>query len=289
MHPFTLLQAALPQHTVSRLLGAAAASRQRHLKRLLINAFAAAYRVDLSECEGEAAQDFESFNHFFTRALKPRARPLPADPRALVSPADGTVSQAGAIAGGLLLQAKGRRYRAADLLADADFAARLDGGAFVTIYLAPRDYHRVHAPAGGLLRTSTEIPGRLFSVNAVTERHVPGLFARNERLVLRLAGAFGEFALVLVGAMIVASIDVAWPDGPVSPYRRLRARQPRDVRFARGEQVGAFLLGSTVIALFPPGRAALSARLRPGVQLKMGEAIGVVAAAAAAATPESPV
>lgn len=279
MHPFTLLQAALPQHALSRVLGAVAASRQRHVKRLLINAFAAAYGVDFSECEGQTPQDFESFNHFFTRALKPQARPMPAERHALVSPADGTVSQAGRIRDGLLVQAKGRRYLAADLLGDAHLAAALDGGGFVTIYLAPRDYHRVHAPAAARLQASVEIPGRLFSVNALTERHVPHLFTRNERLVLRLEGAFGAFALVLVGAMIVASIDAAWPEGPVSPYRRLRVREPRDVRFARGEQVGAFLIGSTVIALFPPNRATLDARIGPGLRLKMGESIGTAMAA----------
>ena len=274
MHPYVLLQAALPQHALSRLLGAFAASRQRHLKRLLINAFAAAYRVDLAECEGDGPDDFESFNQFFTRTLRPGVRPLPADPRALVSPADGTVSQAGPVEDGLLLQAKGRRYALADLLGDPQFAGTLRDGVFVTIYLAPRDYHRVHAPCAAELRSSMEIPGRLFSVNGLTERHVPRLFTRNERLVLRLQSEFGEFALVLVGAMIVASIKVAWANGPTSPYRHLRARPAADVRFARGDQVGAFLLGSTVIAVFPPG-ATLDDNIRRGTKMRMGERIGI--------------
>lgn len=273
MHPFALLQAALPQHGLSRLLGAFAASRQRHLKRWIINAFAAAYQVDLTECEGDGADDFESFNQFFARSLRAGARPMPAEPRALASPADGTVSQAGAVEGGLLVQAKGRRYAVADLLGDAAFAAALADGAFVTIYLAPRDYHRVHAPCAARLRSSLEIPGRLFSVSALTERHVPRLFARNERLVLRLQADFGEFALVLIGAMIVASIEVAWADGPVSPYRRLRARQVDNARFARGDQMGAFLLGSTVVAVFPP-EVSLDARVCPGAKIRVGERIG---------------
>ena len=272
-HPYVLLQAALPQHGLSRLLGAFAASRQPLLKRCIINAFAAAYRVDLAECEGDGPDDFESFNQFFTRALRPGARPLPADPHALTSPADGTVSQAGAVADGLLLQAKGRRYALADLLGDAGFAGSLRDGVFVTIYLAPPDYHRVHAPCAAELRSSLEIPGRLFSVNGLTERHLPRLFARNERLVLRLHGEFGEFALVLVGAMIVASIKAAWANGPTSPYRQLRARTAEDVRFARGDEVGAFLLGSTVIAVFPPA-VTLDERIRPGAKVRMGERIG---------------
>lgn len=274
MHPYVLLQTLLPQHALSRLLGAFAASRQRHLKRWIINAFAAAYRVDLADCQAEGLDDFESFNQFFTRALRPGARPLPAAPNALASPADGTVSQAGAVEDGLLLQAKGRRYALADLLGDAELAGGLRAGVFATIYLAPADYHRVHAPCAAQLRSTVEIPGRLFSVNGLTEQHVPRLFARNERLVLRLHGECGEFALVLVGAMIVASIEAAWADGPTSPYRHRRTRAAQDVRFALGDQVGAFLLGSTVIAVFPPG-ATLDEHLRPGAKVRMGERIGI--------------
>ena len=278
MHPFATLQSLLPQHALSRLLGGFAASRNRHLKRWIINTFRAVYGVDMSVCEGRSAEDFESFNHFFTRPLVAGARPAPVDPLALACPAEGTVSQAGAIAGGQLVQAKGRRYRVADLLGDGAFAAGLEGGAFVTVYLAPKDYHRVHAPCAARLRSSLAIPGRLFSVNAVTERHVPRLFARNERLVLRLESGFGEFALVLVGAMIVASIRVAWPGGPRSPYKQLRLARPADVAFARGAEVGAFLLGSTVIALFPPGAVALHPSIAAGRAVRVRESIGVIAA-----------
>ncbi len=253
MHPFATLQHLLPQHGLSRCLGAVAESRQRALKWLLIEGFKRLYGVDMADCDRHHAAEFANFNDFFTRRLRPGTRPLAAAAGALLSPADGTVSQTGAIRDGRLLQAKGRDYAAADLLGDAEFAAALGGGCFTTIYLAPRDYHRVHAPCDASLVTSLEIPGRLFSVNAITERHVPALFARNERLVLRLRADFGEFALVLVGALIVASIEAAWPDAPVSPYRRRQARQPADVAFARGAEVGAFRLGSTVIALFPPG------------------------------------
>lgn len=277
MHPFTVLQSALPQHALSRLLGAFAASRQRHVKRWIINAFKAAYDVDMSECEGDDAEDFASFNHFFTRALLPGARPQPADPAALASPADGVVSQSGTIADGMLVQAKGRRYRVAELLGDATFAGELTGGSFFTIYLAPPDYHRVHAPCAARLRSSLAIPGRLFSVNALTERHVPRLFARNERLVLRLEAAFGAFALVLVGAMIVASIRPTWPGGPRSPYRAPAAFKAENARFERGDEVGAFLLGSTVIGLLPPGAVSLGSRCARGERVRTGQELGVVA------------
>ena len=255
---------------MSRLLGAAARSRQRHLKRLLIAAFSKAYRVDLGEAQGRGAHDFASFNDFFARRLLPGARPIVDGAGCLACPADGTVSQAGEIREGRLVQAKRRGYAAADLLGDADFADSLMGGSFATIYLAPRDYHRVHAPCDARLVSSLELPGRLFSVNAVTERHVPNLFARNERLALRLEAAFGECALVLIGALIVASIAVAWPDGPVSPYRRRKLRVPDGVSFQRGDEVGAFLLGSTVVALFPPG-VTLAERMAAGARVRMGE------------------
>ena len=284
MHPFAALQRVLPQHGLSRLLGRFAASRNPLLKNPLIAGFRRLYRVDLSECAGQNPADYASFNAFFARALRPGARPLPTAPTAVVSPADGTVSQAGRIEGGALLQAKGRSYAASQLLADDALARALDGGVFATIYLAPRNYHRVHAPCRARLLRSAAVPGRLFSVNAVTERHVPGLFARNERLVLTLEAEFGAFALVLVGAMIVASIDVAWPGGPRSPYRQREDRAWEDVRFERGGEVAAFLLGSTVVALFPPAAVRLAPEIAPGRSVRMGEPIGRVCAAGAGAT-----
>ena len=271
MHPFVVLQHLLPQHALSRLLGAVADSRQRHLKRLLINAFVAAYGVDLSEAVGESADDYASFNDFFTRRLRPDARPIAAAPGQIVSPADGTVSQAGAIRNGALLQAKGHEYAVADLLGDVDFARSFTDGSFATIYLAPYNYHRVHAPCDARLAATLEVPGRLFSVNSVTERHVHGLFARNERLVLHLDADFGACALVLVGAMIVGRIAVAWRDGPTSPYRRRQLQTPSGVAFERGDEVGAFMLGSTVVALFPPGTVELARHVQAGASIKMGE------------------
>ena len=275
MHPLALLQRCVPQHGLSRCLGAFAASENGVVKRLLINAFKSAYRIDMTEFEGASAGDYTSFNEFFTRRLVADSRPMPDDPNVVVSPADGTVSQAGAITAGCLMQAKGRAYAVAELLGDADFAADLANGSFVTIYLAPHNYHRFHAPCTGRLVESIEIPGRLFSVNAVTERHVDRLFARNERLVLRIGASFGEYAMVLVGAMIVASIRVTWP-GPRSPYRRRASRTPQGVVFERGDEVGAFLLGSTVIVLFPDGAVDLANAIAPGSPVRVGTTIGNV-------------
>lgn len=277
MHPFALLQHMVPQHGLSRVLGAFAASGNRVVKRLIINTFKSAYGIDMTEFEGDAADDFESFNDFFTRPLRAGSRPMPDDPTRVVSPADGTVSQAGAIASGRLVQAKGRVYSAAELLGDAEFAADLANGSFATIYLAPHNYHRFHAPYAGRLVESLEIPGRLFSVNGITERHVGHLFARNERLVLRVGAAFGEYAMVLVGAMIVASIRVNWA-GPMSPYRRPASRTPQGVIFERGAEVGAFLLGSTVIVLFPEGTVKLDETIRPGTPVRVGTTVGTVVA-----------
>ena len=244
------------------------------MKRLLINAFKSAYRIDMTEFEGDSAEDFTSFNEFFARGLRADSRPMPDDPEVVVSPADGTVSQAGPIAAGHLVQAKGREYSVAELLGGADFAAGLANGSFATIYLAPHNYHRVHAPCAGELVETVEIPGRLFSVNGITERHISRLFVRNERLALRIAAPFGDYALVLVGAMIVASIRVNWP-GPTSPYRTRASRRPPGVLFERGDEVGAFLLGSTVVVLFPDDAIALDEGIRPGRTVHMGSPIGV--------------
>jgi len=268
MHPFAALQGILPQHALSRFLGAFAASRSKLVKRPLIDAFKAVYRIDMAEFQGDRADDFASFNDFFTRSLLPGTRPLPDDPALIVSPADGTISQAGAIRDGQLMQAKGREYPLAQLVGDDALAARLAGGSFVTVYLAPHNYHRVHAPCAARLLGTTEIPGRLFSVNSVTDRHVSRLFLRNERLVMHLSASFGECALVMVGAMIVASIRVVWP-GPVSPYRKRTSRAPQGVSFERGAEVGAFLLGSTVIALLPPG-VELVPGVTAGAEVRLG-------------------
>jgi phosphatidylserine decarboxylase len=274
--PFIMFQHLAPQHALSRLAGAVAASERPWLKDRLIRRFIDAYNVDLTDA-ARSATDFASFNDFFTRELKPGARPLAEATRFILSPADGAISQLGTITGGQIIQAKGRSYSAAELLGQGEeAAARFEGGQFITIYLSPRDYHRVHMPAAGTLQSTAYIPGRLFSVNQQTAEGVDRLFARNERLACLFDGPDGRFASVMVGAMIVAGIDTVWP-------RRFAVHQ-RDVlyedftadapTFAAGAEMGRFYLGSTVVLLFEPGRAVWRKGLRPGDPVRMGEAIG---------------
>ncbi len=266
---FAKLQNALPQHAMSRLLGTLATNRTPWLSRALIHPFAKAYDVDMSEALVEDLDDYSSFNEFFTRALKTDARPIDANANAIVSPADGVVSQLGAIEDGQLFQAKGHQYPLHQLA--GSLSDGMAGGSFVTIYLAPRDYHRVHNPFTGELTASLAVPGALYSVNEVTERSIPGLFCRNERLVCRFDTSFGPMLVVLVGALIVASIETVWP-GPHSPYTAEELTH-HGLNFDRGEELGRFLLGSTVICCFPRDTVSLSETLSAGDSVRMGQAI----------------
>lgn len=270
--PFVILQRLLPQHALSRLTGLAAEARTPWLRRALIRTFVRHYGVDLSEAARTDADDYVSFNDFFTRALAPGARPLNPDPAALLCPADGMVSQAGSIEGDRLLQAKGTHYRLESLLGER--ADEFHGGSFATVYLAPRDYHRVHLPMAGTLRRTTAIPGALFSVNGRTEAAVSDLFCRNERLVCWFDTDHGRMLVILVGALIVASIETVW-GGPRSPYRSVTGdtwQQP----FDRGAEIGRFLLGSTVIVCCEPGRVRLDEAVRSGARVRMGQRLGTL-------------
>ena len=266
---FTAMQRLLPQHLLSRLTGRLAQATTPWLKHQLIRAFASYYDVDLAAAARARLDDYRSFNDFFTRELKPGARPLPEEDAAIVCPVDGTVSQTGRIADGQLLQAKGWRYTLAALA--HQLADGFDGGSFATFYLAPRDYHRVHCPSSGVLTAAKAIPGTLFSVNSFTEAEVEGLFCRNERLACLLQTPQGALLIVLVGALIVASIETPWP-GPHSPYRASELLTP-NASLARGDELGRFLLGSTVILCVPPGRCSF-ASLQPGQTVRMGQALG---------------
>jgi phosphatidylserine decarboxylase len=271
------LQRLLPQHAVSRLAGYVACSPRRFVSQPLIRLFSRIYRVSLTEAERESAADYESFNDFFTRSLKRGARPMPEDPHVLIAPADGTLSQFGRIDAGTLMQAKGDRYPLRSLVLDSRAQATFDGGWFATIYLAPGDYHRVHVPFDATLTRSVTVPGELFSVNADTEAAIPLLFCRNERLVMHFKSSYGPLIVVMVGALIVASIETVF-DAPASPYRseELSAyRQP----FTRGEELGRFLLGSTVIVIVPPGVFTPRADLEPGARIKVGNPLGVFSSA----------
>lgn len=272
---FIRAQHLAPQHLLSKLVGRAADSAVPAVKRTLIKRFIDTYDVDMSEA-AEPAESYPTFNAFFTRALKPGARPL-ADARQFVlSPADGVVSQVGPIAGGRIVQAKARDYSVAELLAgDAVHAACFEGGRFVTIYLSPRDYHRVHMPTDGNLRETRYVPGDLFSVNAVTAEGVERLFARNERLACRFDTPRGAMASVMVGAMIVAGIETVW-SGRLVPHGRAveEARFAVGPTFSAGDEMGRFYLGSTVVLLFEPGRVEWLSELAPGRTVRMGQAIG---------------
>lgn len=274
--PFILLQHIVPQHTLSWLAGALASSEQPWLRDRLIRRFVTAYSVDLTEAARGIGQ-FASFNDFFTRELRDGARPLADTAEFILSPADGAVSQLGTITQGRIFQAKGRDFTAAEILGHgADEAARFEGGSFMTIYLSPRDYHRVHMPAAGVLQSTAYIPGDLFSVNPLTAAGVDRLFARNERLACLFDGPDGAFASVMVGAMIVAGIDTVWPHRFAGHgHNVVQEDFTADGRhFWAGEEMGRFYLGSTVVMLFEPGRVAWLDRLMAGDALRMGQPIG---------------
>jgi phosphatidylserine decarboxylase len=274
--PFILLQHIVPQHAISRLAGALASSEQPWLRDHLIRRFVAAYDVDMTDAARGIGQ-FASFNDFFTRELNLGVRPLADTHEFILSPADGAVSQLGTIKQGRVFQAKGRDFTTAELLGHgAGAAARFDGGSFITIYLSPKDYHRVHMPAAGVLQSTAYVPGDLFSVNTQTAEGVDRLFARNERLACLFDGPDGSFASVMVGAMIVAGIDTVWSHrfaghGSAIVHEDFSA----DARhLAAGDEMGRFYLGSTVVLLFEPGRVAWLNGLKAGDPVRMGQAIG---------------
>ncbi len=277
---FIALQYLLPHHGLSRLVGRLAASKTPWIKNTFIGWFSRRYRVDMSEAAESNPLAYPNFNAFFTRALRADARSIDVTTDVIVSPADGAISQIGAIEAGRILQAKGQSYTAQELLGgDATMAALFDGGSFATIYLSPRDYHRVHMPCTGTLRQTLYVPGRLFSVNQLTAGQVPRLFARNERLVCLFDTDCGPMAMVLVGAMIVAGIETVW-GGQIAPpstkvatdaVARAQAASSEPVQLAKAAEMGRFKLGSTVILLF--GRDALhwSKTLQAGAPIKMGQ------------------
>ncbi|WP_324828679.1 archaetidylserine decarboxylase [Qipengyuania zhejiangensis] len=274
--PFIWLQHALPHHAISRGAGSLAASTADWIRKPLIRRFIDAYDVDMSEAARQADQ-FTSFNDFFTRELKPGARPLADPARCILSPADGAISQIGAIDHDRIFQAKGHHFTTTELLGgDEGAARRFEGGQFATIYLSPRDYHRVHMPTAGSLSAATYVPGDLFSVNRITAENVDGLFARNERLACLFEGEIGHFASVMVGAMIVAGIETVWSGREETHARNISRKTfaAGEHAFDAGDEMGRFFLGSTVVLLFEPGRAEWLDQFRPGTSVRMGEAIG---------------
>jgi phosphatidylserine decarboxylase len=278
---FVAMQYLLPQHFLSRQVHRLARSRVKPVKNALITSFMRHFRPNMDDAAEPAPLEYPSFNAFFTRSLRPGARPSDPDPLALASPVDGTVSQIGRIDGSSLLQAKGHAYSVEALLGGTSgWANRFIGGSFATLYLAPYNYHRIHMPAAASLCGAWFIPGRLFSVNAVTAAAVPGLFARNERVVCAFEEGSLSFALALVGALFVGSIATVW-HGDVTPCSPRRAtelpvdtgRAPR--RLERGAELGRFNMGSTVILLLPPGTGEWLPQLQPGSTVRVGQTIAL--------------
>ena len=276
---FIALQYLLPHHFISRLAYQLTRSRVPLVKNAFIRSFVSNFHPDMSEAEQPDPLQYESFNAFFTRALRAQARPSDPDPAVLVSPVDGAVSQIGRLDGSWLVQAKGHAYTLESLLAaDLSWAARFRGGAFATLYLAPFNYHRVHMPLRGAVRAAWYVPGQLFSVNATTTAGVPGLFARNERVVCVFGHEALTFAVVLVGALLVGSIATVW-HGEVTPRAaRGCADLPLDASRAaldleKGAELGRFNMGSTVILLLPPGSSEWLPGLAPGSSVRVGQAL----------------
>ncbi len=273
----TLPQYPLPHHLLSRAIGHLARCRNPWIKNLLIDGFRRLYHVDLSLAVESDPHAYPDFNAFFTRALRADARPLPSAETAVVSPVDGRISQAGVMHDGHLLQAKGREYSLTQLLGSVELADRFQGGNYATIYLSPRDYHRIHMPLCGRLQRMVHIPGRLFSVSPATARVIPGLFARNERVVCLFETEAGPMILVLVGAIFVASIETVWA-GVVTPPRgrEVVQREYGDdaPELERGAEMGRFNMGSTVILLFGPRQVEWCQACQPDAVVRMGQQIG---------------
>jgi phosphatidylserine decarboxylase len=271
---FVALQYVLPQHLLSRIVYHATRTRIPPLKNALISSFVRGFKPEMSDAVEPDALRYASFNAFFTRALRPDARPMPADPRVIASPVDGTVSQIGIIEGSRMIQAKGHDFSLEALLAGpTKWSSRFSGGSFATLYLAPYNYHRIHMPFGAELHSAWYVPGRLFSVNNMTAAQVPGLFARNERIVCMFEEGELCFAMVLVGALFVGSMSTVWHD-EVTP-KIARRMQPLPVaaglRLDRGAEMGRFNMGSTVILLFPPKAVAWRPHFTTGSTLRVGE------------------
>lgn len=251
------LQYCLPKHLVSRLVGHLAAARLGFVTTSLINVFIKQFNVDMSEAQQSDSAAYPTFNDFFTRPLKDGIRPICEDENALIFPVDGAISQLGAIEKDQIFQAKGHHYSVKALLGgDEALAATFQDGQFMTIYLSPKDYHRIHMPMDATLESMVYVPGELFSVNPLTAQNVPGLFARNERVVAIFNTAQGKMAMVLVGATIVASIETVWA-GTVTPPPGKKVRtwhyseqNANAMQFKKGDEMGRFKLGSTVVMCF---------------------------------------
>ena len=274
----TLFQPLLPQHCLSRFAGWMARCKQPWLKNRLIKNFIRNYQVDMRLAVKESPNDYSHFNDFFTRALKPEKRPIAPGAGAIVSPVDGTVSQLGDIHEGQLIQAKKVNYSLSALLGGSnELASQFQQGKFATFYLSPKDYHRVHSPCEASLREMIYVPGRLFSVNKQTSNQLPQLFVRNERVITLFTTPAGPMAVVLVGAMLVASMSTVW-EGVITPSHSRQIRHwhytENAISLTKGGELGRFQLGSTVIVLFSAKQMRWSDQLKLDKKVQFGECIG---------------
>jgi phosphatidylserine decarboxylase len=270
----------LPHRLLTRIVRWATRWTFAPWKNALIGTFAKRYRVDLDEAENPDITSYENFNAFFTRALKSGARPADADPDAVLCPADGRISQAGPIEHGRIFQAKGFDFGTGELLGDDSRAAAYHDGSFLTVYLSPRDYHRVHMPLAGELVETVHVPGRLFGVAPFAVAAIPRLFARNERLVCHFDSALGPFTVVLVGAMLVSGIATVWDGVVVPPYAGAIVRRDcrgRGIWLKRGAELGRFEMGSTVIVLLPAKLGHVAAQLVAEQAVRVGQKVGNLA------------
>ena len=270
----------LPKHLVSRLTGKLATARAGKLTTFLIKRFIAQFKIDMSEAKHSDPNHFKTFNDFFTRELREGIRPIIEGEENLTQPVDGRISQLGEIKAGRIFQAKGHDFSLRELLGGGDeIAAPFDDGLFATVYLAPRDYHRIHMPIAGKLEQMVFIPGDLFSVNPLTAENVPNLFARNERAVAIFSTAVGPMAMVLVGATIVASIETVW-EGTLAPITKNEIRywdySNQDIHLEKGQEMGRFKLGSTIVALFPKDSINFTEALQAGSVTRLGELFATV-------------
>lgn len=279
MKPSILLQYVLPHRLLSRTVYWATRRTWRPWKDFLIGQIVRRFQVDLSEAQTSDPAEFEHFNAFFTRALKPGARSAHPLADALLCPADGRVSQAGPIRAGRIVQAKGQDYTVAELLASDEDALAYADGSFVTVYLSPRDYHRAHMPLSGVLQSTVHVPGRLFSVAPAPVASIPRLFARNERLVCHFQGEHGPFVVVMVGAMLVSSVSTVWSGLEIPPYASRVTRRDwreKNIRLERFAEMARFNMGSTVIVLLPPAVGEIDAGLAPEQAVTVGQRIGSI-------------
>ncbi|MFP7721251.1 archaetidylserine decarboxylase [Lysobacter sp. A3-1-A15] len=277
----TWLTYALPHRALSSAARALAYSDTPRLKAWLIDTVTRRFGVDLSEAAQPDPASYPTFNSFFTRALKPGARMADPDPDALLMPADGRISQCGAIEGDRIFQAKGQSFTTGELLGDDEAARAFEGGTFATVYLSPKDYHRVHMPWGGRLRETVHVPGRLFSVGPAAVQRVPRLFARNERLVCHFDTDFGPMAVVMVGALLVSGVETVWSGEEIPAYGRVvtvKDYRGEAIQLERFEEMARFNYGSTVVVLLPPGVATLAPGLAAETAVRLGQRLATRAA-----------